>query len=81
MLNIETKTKLKPEDVIKRAVDFFGPKGLRLRVKQQSGDCAYFEGGGGGVDVTACHDGRETSVDFTSTEWDNQVKEFIGTLH
>jgi hypothetical protein len=80
MLNIEAKTKMKPEEVIKRAVDYFGPKGLKLKVKQQSPDCAYFEGGGGGVDITVCREGKQTSVDFTSTEWDYQVKEFIGTL-
>lgn len=80
MLSIAAKTRLKPEEVIKRAVDFFGPKGYKLKIKQQSPDCAFFEGGGGGVDVSACADGKRTSVEFTSNEWDYQVKEFIGTL-
>ena len=80
MLSIAAKTKLKPEEVIKRAVDFFGPKGYKLTVKEQSADCASFEGGGGGVEVSTCIEGKQTSVDFTSREWDYQVKEFIGTL-
>ncbi len=81
MLNITTKTKLSPEEVVKQAVDFFGPNGYKLEVKEQSADCAYFEGGGGGVDVIACSEEKETSVEFTSREWDYQVKEFIGKIH
>ncbi len=46
MLKIATKTKLSPEEAIKRAVEFFGPGGYGLEVKEQSFDCAYFEGGG-----------------------------------
>ena len=53
MPKIATKTKLSPEEAIKRAVEFFGPGGYGLEVKEQSTDCAYFEGGGG-VEVTAC---------------------------
>jgi len=47
MLKIATKTKLSPEEVIKRAVEFFGPSGHGLEVKNQSPGCAYFEGGEG----------------------------------
>jgi len=81
MLNIATKTRLKPEEVVKRAVEFFGPKGYKLEVKDQSADCASFEGGGGGVEITTCIEGKQTSVDLTSREWDYQVNEFIGKLH
>ena len=66
MLSIEAKTKLKPEEVIKRAVDFFGPKGYKLKVTNQSSDCASFEGGGGGVEITTCVEGKRTSAEFTS---------------
>jgi len=81
MLNIATKTRLKPEEVVKRAVDFFGPKGYKLNITNQSADCASFEGGGGGVDISTCIEGKQTSVDLTSREWDYQVQEFIGSLH
>lgn len=80
MLSIEAKTKLKPEEVIKKAVDFFGPKGYKLKVTSQTADYASFEGGGGGVGVGARADGKQTAVEFTSREWDFQVKEFIGKL-
>ncbi len=81
MVKIETKTKLSPEEAIKRAVEFFGPGGLGLEVKSQEEGCAYFEGGGGGVQVTACIEGKETSVEMESREWDYQVKQFVGKIH
>lgn len=46
MLNLAVKTKLSSGEVIKRAVAFFGPNGYGLEVKEQSDNCAYFEGGG-----------------------------------
>ena len=77
MLKIATNTKLSPEDAIKHAVEFFGPGGYGLQVKEQSPECAYFEGGGGGVEVAACAEGKGTSVELISREWDYQVKEFV----
>ncbi len=81
MLKIATKTKLSPEEAIKPAVEFFGPSGHGLEVKGQQADCAYFEGGGGGVNVTACAEEKGTSVELESREWDFQVREFIGKIH
>jgi hypothetical protein len=80
MLNISTKTKLSPEETIKRAVAFFGPGGYGLEIKEQCDDSAYFQGGGGSVSVTACIEGKKTSVALVSQEWDYQVKEFIGKI-
>ena len=80
MLTIGAKTKLKPEEVVKRAVDFFGPKGYKLKVTEQSADYASFEGGGGGVGVTTSIEGKQTSVELISREWDFQVKEFLGKI-
>lgn len=80
MLKIATKTKLSPEKAIERAVEFFGPDGYGLQVKEQSPECAYFEGGGGGVEVTACKEGKGSSVELLSREWDFQVREFIRNI-
>ncbi len=80
MLKIATKTKLSPEEAIKRAVAFFGPGGYGLEVKNQTSDCTYLEGGGGGVNVTACTEEKGTSVELESREWDYQVKEFISKI-
>ena len=77
MLKIATKTKLRPEEAIERAVEFFGPGGYGLEVKGQQSNRAYFEGGGGGIQVTADVEGKQTSVVLESREWDYQVKEFI----
>jgi hypothetical protein len=78
MLRIEVKTGLLPEDVINRAVKYFSSMGVK--VKAQSPNEVYLEGGGGGVDVLATADKNITTVQFVSTEWDIQVKEFITTI-
>jgi hypothetical protein len=77
MLTIVTRTKLSPEEAIKRAVEFFGPGGYGLEVKEQSPECTHFEGGGGGVEITAWVEKKGTSVEVLSEEWDFQVKKFI----
>jgi hypothetical protein len=77
MERIATKTRLTPEEVIKRAVTFFGPAGLNLKVTEQSPNCAHIEGGGGSIEISACAEGGKTSVEFVSREWDSEVEEFI----
>ncbi len=80
MLKIETKTKLSPEEAIKKAIAFFGPDGQGMEVKDKGNNCVSFEGAGGGVDVSACIKGKQTSVELASREWDYQVKQFISKL-
>jgi hypothetical protein len=77
VLRIATKTKLTPEDVIKKAVKFFGPDGYKLKISSQTETAASFEGSGGTIEISACTDEGKTTVDFLSREWDFQVKEFI----
>jgi hypothetical protein len=77
MLRLSTTSKLSPEEVIKRAVKFFGPGGYKLEVREQGDCCASFEGGGGGVEVTAAAEGKKTTVELTSREWDYQVRQFM----
>jgi hypothetical protein len=76
MLKLNVRTKLKPDEVVKKALGFFGPGGYGLKVTDQSDTCAYFEGGGGGIEVTTCTDDKGTSVDLETREWEYQVKEF-----
>ncbi len=76
MLNLVTKTKKSPEEVIKRAVTFFGPGGYGLKVTEQNPNCASFEGGGGMVEIKVSAEGKQTSVELASKEWDDQLKEF-----
>lgn len=80
MLRIETRTRLSPKKVIEQAVEFFGPAGCGLEVKEQGPQCAYFEGGGGIVEVTACAEVKKTRVELFSREWDYQVKQFIDRI-
>ncbi len=80
MLNIETTTKLNPEETIKRAVKFFGPQGYGLEITGQAACCVEFKGGGGGVAVSAAAKGKGSTVTFESREWDYQVKKFIETI-
>ena len=75
MLRLNARTRLSPEEAIKKAIDFFhGEQGME--VKEQSPTGAYFEGSGGGVDVTACAQEKGASVELVSREWDYQVREF-----
>ena len=80
MLNLSTSTKLDRDEVIKRAVAFFGPTGYGLEVTEEATGCASFKGGGGGVEVIANFEGEKTTVDLTSREWDYQVKEFLDKI-
>ena len=80
MLRIATKTKMTPENVIDKAVEFFGPEGYKLKISSKTKTTASFEGGGGSVEISACEDDSKTTVDFISREWDYQVKEFIKSI-
>jgi hypothetical protein len=77
MLRITTKTKLSPEEAIKKAIKFFGTDNYKLKITAQTNTSVSFEGGGGSIDVSVCEENGKTSVDFLSREWDYQVKEFI----
>jgi hypothetical protein len=80
MLKLNVRTKLKPDEVVKKALGFFGPSGYGLKVTEHSDTCAYFEGGGGGIEVTTCADDKGTSVDLETREWEYQIKEFAGKI-
>jgi hypothetical protein len=77
MLRLETKSKLSPEEAIKKAISYFGPKGYGLTIKEQGPTYAKFEGAGGTVEVTSCAEKKGSSLEVLSTEWDVQAKEFL----
>lgn len=76
MLKLNIRTKHNPGEVVKKALEFFGPGGRGLKVTEQSDTCVSFEGGGGRITVTACTDDKGTSVDLETREWEYQIKEF-----
>jgi hypothetical protein len=77
MMKISAKSKHTPEEVIKRAVKYFGPEGYGLKVVDQDECCASFEGGGGGVSITASKEKKGSTVDLESREWDFQSRQFL----
>jgi hypothetical protein len=77
MMKISTKSKHSPEEVIKRAVKYFGPEGYGLKVNDEGECCAEFEGGGGEVRVSATAEKKGSTVDVESREWDFQSREFL----
>jgi len=77
MLRLAAKSKLSPEEVIERAVTYFGPKGYGLTIKEQSPAYVRFEGAGGTVEVTSLSEKKGSSLEVLSVEWDIQAKEFL----
>ncbi len=77
MARYSKESKLQIDEVLRRAVDFFGT-GLGLTVAERTECCLSFEGGGGHVTVSAarCEPDR-TDVDLETREWDYQVKKFM----
>ncbi len=80
MLKIAGQTKVTPEKTIIKAMEFFGPRGYGLKVTQRGTTCAYFEGGGGDILITACIQGKRTNVDIEAREWEYQAREFLRNL-
>lgn len=78
MARYSVKTKLDPEEVIKKAAAYFGG-GFGLEIVEQDPCCVYFKGGGGHVSVTAgaVEGKKETMVTLETREWDYQVKQFM----
>jgi hypothetical protein len=70
-------TKLPPDKVIEKAVEYFSKLGLRVRERT---DCSLFmEGTGGYVDLGVCG-GDGTDVDIVTQEWNEHVKQFLQRL-
>ena len=80
MLNMESKTKLKPEEVRARLKAFFGPEGEGLQMEQPEGDCMSFCNNIGYVNATISEEDSKTVVNLVSREYEYQVKKFIGGL-
>jgi hypothetical protein len=78
MLRIEIKTRLAPEEVLKRANKFFG--GYRINVVEQTPDCESLEAIREGVGISVNKSDKITTVQLVSQQWENQVKDFIETL-
>lgn len=81
MARYSVETRESPEEVIQKAVGYFGGEGLGLSVGTEDPCCVTFEGGGGHVSVAASQEeeGR-TTVELETREWDYHVKRFMAQV-
>ena len=74
------QTRVKPDRVLAKAVAYFGPGGLGLEVCIQDPCSVSFTGGGGHVTISTSSEGRKTSIELETREFDYQVKEFMRSI-
>jgi hypothetical protein len=77
MLKISKQTRLKPEQVLELAANYFGKNGLGLDEKEQNPCCIYFEGAGGYISINILEEDQQRGVEVESREWDYQAKRFL----
>lgn len=80
MARYGVETNKSPEEVIQKAVDYFGAEGLGLSVISEDQCCVTFEGGGGYVSVAASQEEDNSTVELETREWDYHVKKFMGRV-
>jgi hypothetical protein len=80
MLRIAKQTRLKPEDIIKKASRFFGEGGEELEEKERNHCCISFEGAGGYVAVSVVDEGKHRVIDVETREFEYQVKAFLKNI-
>ncbi len=77
MLKISKQTRLKPEQVLEQAANYFGKNGLGLDEKERNPCCIYFEGAGGYISINILEEDKQRAVEVESREWDYQAKRFL----
>jgi hypothetical protein len=69
-------TRLSPQEVVKKATDYFAGK-LGLQITEQTECCVSFTGGGGTVTVSANAGAKRTEVEVRALEWEFQARKFM----
>ena len=80
MIRISKQTRLKPEDIIFKADQFFGKDGEQLEATERNPCCILFEGSGGYVSISIVEEGDTRTVDAETREFEYQVKRFLEKL-
>ncbi len=80
MLNVEGRSKLKPEELKARLKQYFGKWWWGLEIAEENPSCISFSGGGGYVKATVFWEKGKTRVNLVTQEWEYQAKEFISQL-
>ncbi len=77
MLKISKQTRLKPEQILKQATNYFGKGSLGLEEKERNPCCIYFEGAGGYISINILEEDKQRAIEVESREWDYQAKRFL----
>jgi len=77
MLRIAKQTRLKAEDIVRKASAYFGEGGENLTEKERNPCCVSFEGGGGYVAVSVSDEDKHRVVDVETREFEYQAKRFL----
>lgn len=80
MIRMAKQTRLKPEEIIARAVEFFGEKGEQLDERDRSRCCIYFQGGVGYVAISIVEESKMRTLDIETREYEYQAKRFLKAL-
>ncbi len=78
MSSYASDTNAPPGDVLKRVIEYFGPQGLGLRVRESNEGGADLVGGDGDfVHAEVVTRNRKTHIDLDTQDWDHFVKKFL----
>lgn len=80
MIRLGKQSRLKPAEVVQKAVDFFGPAGLGLEVQERTETSVSLKGGGGSITVQAKATDGGADVDIMVVEWDYQANQFMSRI-
>ncbi len=78
-MRYETTSKREPREVLSLARDYFTNE-WGLAEQPGTNTTVRFQGGGGGVSVTAVVRGGSTHVEIIAAEWDRQARQFLSRL-
>ena len=77
MLRLGKDSQQNPEEVLEEAASFFGSDGLGLALMQSEDGSLIFEGGGGFVVVRARPQGKGSTVDIETREFELDARRFL----
>jgi hypothetical protein len=80
MIRISKTSRLSQDEVLARAVRFFGKGGEGLEETERGPCCVSFAGAGGYVTVTVTDVNGEREVEAESREFEYQVRRFLASL-
>jgi hypothetical protein len=80
MIRIAKQTQFQPEEIIVKAVKFFGKEGGQLEEKERTACGVSFEGSGGYVAISVSEENKLRTVDIETREFEYAAKRFIQML-